>query len=157
MREIILKKVGEKVPEIFGIDHEGKTVTGSQFSGKKVILFFYPQDDTPTCTKEACNLRDNYSVLKTKSLELVGVSPDNEKKHQKFINKYSLPYTLICDVDKKLMLEFGVWGPKKFMGKEFDGVHRTTFIISEKGIVEFVIDKVDSANHAQQILNILEN
>ena len=124
----------------------------TQFKGKKVVLYFYPKDDTPTCTKEACSFRDGYVKLKKKGYVVLGVSADTEKSHQKFIKKYDLPFTLISDPDRKVIEDYGVWALKKFMGREFMGIVRTTFVISEKGVIERIIDKVDSADAATQIL-----
>ena len=146
-------KEGDKAPDFQGIDQDEKTISLSDYKGKKLILYFYPKDDTPGCTAEACNLRDNYSVLKKKGFELLGVSPDNPKKHQKFIDKYSLPFPLIADTEKEILNAYGVWGLKKFMGKEYDGVHRTTFVIDEKGTIEKIITKVNTKAHAEQILD----
>ena len=151
---MITLKVGDKAPTINAIDQDGQKVTLTQFKGKKVILYFYPQDDTPTCTKEACNYRDNYTMLKKKGYVVLGVSMDTAKKHQKFISKYELPFTLIADEDRKVIDAYGVWGLKKFMGREFMGIHRTTFLIDEKGFIEKIIEKVDSANATAQILAV---
>jgi peroxiredoxin Q/BCP len=145
-------KIGDKAPAFKVNDQDGNEVTLTQFKGKKVILYFYPKDDTPTCTKEACNFRDNYSLLKKKGYVVLGVSVDTEKAHQKFIKKYELPFTLLADTDHKLVNAYGVWGPKKFMGREYDGIHRITFVIDEKGKIENVIDKVDSGDATAQIL-----
>ena len=151
---MITLKVGDKAPTINAIDQDGQKVTLTQFKGKKVILYFYPQDDTPTCTKEACNYRDNYTMLKKKGYVVLGVSMDTAKKHQKFISKYELPFTLIADEDRKVIDAYGVWGLKKFMGREFMGIHRPTFLIDEKGFIERIIEKVDSANATAQILAV---
>ena len=145
-------KEGDKAPDFRGIDQDEKIISLSDYKGKKLILYFYPKDDTPGCTAEACNLRDNFSVLKKEGFELLGVSPDNPQKHQKFIDKYSLPFPLIADTEKEILNAYGVWGPKKFMGKEYDGVHRTTFIIDEAGKIEKIITKVNTKAHAEQIL-----
>ena len=146
-------KEGDKAPDFQGIDQNEKTISLSDYKGKKLILYFYPKDDTPGCTAEACNLRDNFSVLKKEGFELLGVSPDNPKKHKKFIDKYSLPFPLIADTEKEILNAYGVWGPKKFMGREYDGVHRTTFVIDEEGKIEKIITKVNTKAHAEQILN----
>jgi peroxiredoxin Q/BCP len=143
-------KEGDKAPAISGIDQSGKPVSLDQYKGKKVILYFYPKDATPGCTAQACNLRDHYDSLTTAGYDVIGVSPDNEKSHQKFIEKQGLPFRLIADTDTSLAHAYGVWGPKKFMGKEYDGIHRTTFIINN-GIIERIITKVDTKNHAAQI------
>jgi peroxiredoxin Q/BCP len=139
-------------PAFEGIDQDGKTISLADFAGKKLVIFFYPADNTPTCTTESCNLRDNYALLRSKGFEVVGVSPDGAKKHQNFISKYKLPYPLIADTEHAVMNAFGVWGPKKFMGMSFNGVHRTTFVISETGMIERVFDKVKAKEHAEQIL-----
>ncbi len=143
---------GTQAPNIQGIDQDGKSISISDFAGKKVIVFFYPKDNTPTCTKEACNLRDNYSVLTAAGYEVLGVSIDGEKSHRKFIDKFDLPYSLIADTDQKWVNAFGVWGEKKMYGKTYMGTHRTTFVIDEKGVIERVIEKVKSADHTAQIL-----
>lgn len=145
-------KAGDKAPDIEVQDQRGKPVKLSDFAGKKVVLFFYPQDNTPTCTVEACNLRDNYKTLKARGYVVLGVSPDSVKKHTNFINKFKLPYPLLADVDRKLIEAFGVWGPKETFGRKYMGVYRTTFIINEKGVIERVIDEVKSKEHAEQIL-----
>lgn len=150
-------KVGDKAPEINAPDQNGNLVSLKNYKGKKVILYFYPKDDTPGCTAEACNLRDNYSVLTKKGMIVIGVSCDNEAKHQKFISKYDLPFTLVSDVNKDVVNAYGVWGPKKFMGKVYDGISRKTFIIDEKGKIEAIIEKVETQNHAQQILETINN
>ena len=124
----------------------------SDTKGKKIILYFYPKDNTPGCTAEACDLRDNYELLKSKGFVVIGVSPDSEKSHQNFADKFNLPFQLIADTGKELLEAFGVWGEKKMYGKSYMGVLRTTFVISENGIIEKVIDKVDTKNHAGQIL-----
>jgi peroxiredoxin Q/BCP len=120
-----------------------------------VILYFYPKDDTPGCTAEACNFRDNYAALQKKGFEVVGVSADDEKKHNKFIDKYELPFTLIADTDKKVVEDYGVWGLKKFMGREYMGTSRVTFIIGEDGKIEHIIDKVETKNSTQQVLDLV--
>ena len=145
-------KPGDKAPELHGIDENGNPVSLKQFAGKKLILYFYPADNTPTCTTEACNLRDNFSTLKKKGYAVLGVSPDSAKKHQNFIKKYDLPFPLLVDNDMKTIKAYGVWGMKKTFGKEYEGLIRTTFVIDEKGIIEQVIDKVESKRHAEQIL-----
>ncbi len=148
-------KEGDKAPD-FGIkDQNGKTHQLADYKGKKIILYFYPKDLTPGCTMESCNLRDNYSELTKKGFEVIGVSADDENKHQRFIGKYKLPFTLLADVEKKVINAYGVWGPKKFMGRTFDGIHRTTFVIDEKGMIEKVITKVKTKDHAKQILEEL--
>lgn len=145
-------KEGMKAPDFKGKDQDGNTVSLKELKGKKVVLFFYPKDNTPTCTVEACNLRDNYAELKKKGYVVIGISADDERSHQKFINKHKLPYTLIADTDMKIIRAYDVWGRKKFMGREFDGIVRTTFVIDEQGKIEKVITRVKSKDHAGQIL-----
>lgn len=146
---------GEKAPQFEGKDQNGNTIRLSDFKGKKLVLYFYPKDDTPGCTKEACNLRDNYQALKDQGIEIIGVSADTESKHQKFIDKYDLPFPLIADTEKEIIQAFGVWGEKKFMGKTYDGIHRITFVIDENGNVIKRFDKVKTADHAAQILEAI--
>ena len=148
---MILLKTGDKAPQFSGIDQNGNTVSLADFKGSKVIIYFYPKDNTPGCTAEACNLRDNYSNLILKGFKLIGISGDSQKSHAGFAEKHSLPFPLIADTDKSIIKAFGVWGKKKFMGKEFEGILRTTFIISAEGIIENVITKVDTKNHSAQI------
>ena len=146
-------KAGDKAPNFEGKDESGKIVSLKNYAGKKLILYFYPKDNTPTCTVEACNLRDNYGALKKKGYSILGVSADDEKKHLKFIEKFDLPFQLLADVDMKVIKAYDVWGKKQFMGKIFDGINRTTFVIDEKGKIEKVITDVKSKNHTEQILN----
>lgn len=150
-------KVGEKAPENLGEDEKGKNHKLSDYKGKKLFVFFYPKDNTPGCTMEACNLRDYFPELKEKGIELLGVSADDANKHQKFIDKHSLPFPLIADTEKELIKAFGVWGPKKFMGREFEGIIRTSFLIDELGVIEHVIEKVKTKEHSKQILDHLNN
>jgi peroxiredoxin Q/BCP len=139
-------KEGDKIPNI-------KDITSKMdLKGKKLILYFYPKDNTPGCTAEACNLRDNYENLKKQGFEVVGVSPDNEKSHEKFIEKFNLPFKLLADTDKTVLKEFGVWGEKKMYGKTYEGVNRTTFIVNDKGVIEKIFDKVDTKEHYDQII-----
>lgn len=145
-------KAGDKAPDFEVKDQSGKTVKLSDFRGKKLVLYFYPQDNTPTCTLEACNLRDNYSALKAKGYEVLGVSPDSPKKHTNFIKKFSLPFSLLADQDNKIIESYGVWGEKTTFGKTYMGVYRTTFVIDENGKIERIIDDVKSKEHAEQIL-----
>jgi len=145
-------KVGDKAPDFSELNEAGETISLKDYKGKKLILFFYPKDNTPTCTVEACNLRDNYAVLQKEGYELLGVSPDSSKKHENFIKKFDLPFPLLADTERNVLNAYEVWGPKKFMGREFDGVHRTTFVIDEKGKITQVIQKVKSKEHAAQIL-----
>lgn len=145
-------KEGDKVPDFTSKDQDSKTVSLSDYKGKKLILFFYPRANTPGCTDEACNLRDYYTELKSRGYELLGVSADSAKKQSNFKKKFNLPFPLLADEDKSVVNAFGVWGAKKFMGREFDGIHRMTFIIDENGVVERVISKVKTKDHASQIL-----
>ena len=144
--------VGDKAPDFVALNEFGQSTSLSDFLGKKIILYFYPKDMTPGCTAESCNLGENYSLLQENGFIVLGVSPDSSKSHQKFIDKYNLPFSLIADEDKAVIKAFGVWGPKKFMGKEYDGVHRTTFIIDEYGVIEKVFSKVKTKDHTNQIL-----
>ena len=146
---------GEKAPMFEGKDQNGNTIGLNDYKGKKLVVYFYPKDDTPGCTKEACNLRDNYSTLQNAGIEIIGVSADSEAKHQKFIGKYDLPFPLIADTEKEVIQAFGVWGEKKFMGKTYDGIHRITFVINEEGTVIKRFDKVKTADHSAQILEAL--
>lgn len=148
-------KVGDKVPEFKGLNEDGKEVSMTDFKGKKLIIFFYPKDDTPGCTAEACNLRDNYQTLKELGFEILGISADSGKKHGKFINKYKLPFSLIADTEKDIINSFNVWGEKKFMGRVFNGILRTTFVIDEEGIVQHIIDKVKTKTHSEQIIELI--
>jgi thioredoxin-dependent peroxiredoxin len=147
-------KEGDKVPNFTTTDQDGNSVSNSDYIGKKWVVFFYPAANTPTCTVEACNLRDHYKELQDAGYEILGVSADTERKQKNFQKKYNFPYPLLADVDKEVINAFGVWGPKKFMGRTYDGIHRITFLINENGIVDRVIDKVKSRAHAAQILNI---
>lgn len=144
---------GDKAPKFSAIDQDGNTHSLADYKGKKLVVFFYPKANTPTCTVEACNMRDNFERFKSKGYELLGVSSDKPKAQANFRKKFDLPYPLLADEDKSVIEAFGVWGPKKFMGREFDGIHRTTFVINEKGIIEEVITDVKSKIHADQILN----
>ena len=146
---------GDKAPDFTSVNENGEKVALKDYKGKKLLLFFYPRDNTPTCTVEACNLRDAYQDLKDKGYELLGVSPDSEKKHQNFIAKHNLPFPLLADTDREVIEAYGIWGPKKFMGKTSDGLHRTTFVIDGKGKIEQVIQKVKAKQHADQILGEL--
>ena len=147
--------VGDKAPEILGTNEKGEKVCLSAYKGKKIVLYFYPKDNTSGCTVQACNLRDNYEELRKAGYEVIGVSVDNERSHRKFIEKNNLPFTLIADIDKKLVEEFGVWGEKKLYGRAYMGTFRTTFLINEEGIIERIITpkEVKTKEHAAQILN----
>ncbi len=146
---------GQRAPLFEGTAQDGKTVSLADFTGKKVVLYFYPKDDTPGCTAEACNLRDNYTELIKRGFSVIGISPDDEKSHAKFAQKYDLPFPLIADPQKRIMDSYGVWGEKNMYGKKVMGVMRTTFLIDEKGVVEKVISKVDTKNHTEQIFKKL--
>ena len=150
-------KEGDSAPDFSGTDQNGNPIKLSDFSGKKLILYFYPKDDTPGCTKEACNLRDNYNELKNNDFEVIGVSADNSAKHLKFIDKYDLPFSLIADTEKLVINAYQCWGLKKFMGREYEGIFRKTFIINPEGIIIKIIEKVKTKNHTQQILEELED
>jgi thioredoxin-dependent peroxiredoxin len=152
---MIQLKEGMKAPGFEGIDQNGRTVKLSDFTGKKVVLYFYPKDNTPGCTAEACNLRDNWNTFMKKGFIVIGVSPDSEKSHKGFAEKYTLPFPIIADTSKKILNDYGVWGEKKMYGKSFMGVIRTTFIIDEQGIIEKIISKVETAKHTEQIFNML--
>jgi len=145
-------KTGDKAPDFTGKDQKGNEISLTSLKGNKVVLYFYPKDDTPGCTAQACSLRDNYEALISAGYGVIGVSPDSEKSHVKFAEKYDLPFPLLADTDKKIANDYGVWGRKKFMGKEYDGVIRTTVIIDAEGVISEVIEKVDTKNHANQIL-----
>ena len=144
---------GSKAPSFKGKDQNGKPVSLADYKGKKVVLYFYPEDDTPTCTVQACNLRDNFGLLKKKGIVVLGVSPDEEKKHKKFEAKYQLPFTLIADPDHAIIDKYGVWGQKQLYGRTYMGLHRTTFLIDEKGIVKKIFVKPKSKQHTEEILN----
>lgn len=146
---------GEKAPAFKAKDQNGNLVSLGDFKGKKVVLYFYPEDDTPTCTLEACNLRDNYEELKRNGLIVLGVSPDDEKKHKKFEEKYSLPFTLLADPGKKIIEKYGVWGEKNLYGRKYMGLHRTTFLIDEKGIIKKIFKKPKSKIHSDEILKAI--
>ncbi|MFN0256874.1 thioredoxin-dependent thiol peroxidase [Pedobacter ureilyticus] len=146
---------GSKAPEFSAKDQNGNTVTLAQFKGKKVVLYFYPKDDTPGCTAEACDFRDNYQGLKAKGIEVLGVSVDDEKSHQKFITKHSLPFTLLADTDKQIVEAYGVWGEKNMYGKKYMGTNRATFVIDEEGNIAHIIKKVDTKNATAQVLELL--
>jgi len=147
-------KEGMKAPAFEGIDQTGQVIKLSDFKGKKVVLYFYPKDDTTACTAEACNLRDNWDSFLKKGFIVIGVSPDNEKSHKLFSDKYSLPFPLIADLSKKIVNDYGVWGEKKMYGRTYLGVIRTTFIIDGKGIIAQIINKVDTGGHTKQIFDM---
>lgn len=143
---------GDKAPDFKEKNEIGEEMQLADFKGKKLVLYFYPKDSTPGCTVESCNLRDNYTLLQAKGFKVLGVSADGEASHQKFIGKHNLPFHLLADTDKKVLNAYGVWGPKKFMGRIYDGIHRTTFVIDEQGIIEKVFVKVKTKTHTEQIL-----
>lgn len=143
---------GMAAPAINGVDQHGATIALADFKGKKVVLYFYPKDDTPGCTAQACNLRDNYAAIKAAGFEILGVSIDSEKAHQKFITKYDLPFSLIADTDKKVVEDYGLWVEKSMYGKKYMGTARVTFVIDEQGKITKIIEKVDTKNHTAQIL-----
>lgn len=149
-------KVGDKAPDFTATDQDGNTVSLSDFKGNKIVLYFYPKDDTPTCTVEACNLRDNYEDLTDAGFVVLGVSPDEEDKHKKFEKKYNLPFKLIADPDKKIIEKYGVWGQKNLYGVKFMGLKRTTFLIDEEGKIFKIFKKPRSAKHGEEILKALE-
>lgn len=144
---------GDLAPDFSGTTETGSSVSLSDYSGKKLILFFYPKDNTPGCTAEVCSLRDGFGELKSRGYELLGVSPDGETKHQKFIAKHDLPFPLLADTELETTKAYGIWGLKKFMGREYDGLHRTTFVINEEGVITKIIKKVKTKDHAHQILD----
>ncbi len=150
-------KEGAMAPQFTGKDQDGRNVNLKDFQGKKVILYFYPKDDTPGCTAEACNLRDNYDDLLSRGFAIIGVSPDNEKSHGKFRTKFDLPFSLIADPEKTIIKAYGAWGEKSMYGKTYEGVLRTTFVIDESGRIQKIISKVDTGNHTKQILELLGN
>ena len=148
---------GDKAPLFNGLDQDGNKISLTDYKGKKVVLYFYPEDDTPTCTIESCNLRDNITPLTKKGFVVVGVSANDEKSHKKFATKFNLPFPLLADTDKKAINAYGVWGDKSLFGHKYKGIIRTTFVIDEKGKIEKIFNKVKSKNHAQQILESFED
>ena len=147
---------GDKAPEFTAFDQQGNKVSLKDFHGKKVVLYFYPEDDTPTCTIEACNLRDNYDALENAGLVILGVSPDDRNKHQKFREKYDLPFTLLEDPEKKIIEQYGVWGEKNLYGRIYMGLHRTTFLIDENGFIFKIFKKPKSKIHSEEILKAVD-
>lgn len=145
-------KPGDKAPAFEGIDQNGNPIKLSDFKGKKLVLYFYPKDNTPTCTEQACNLRDNYRAMLKAGYAVVGISTDSAKKHQNFIKKYDLPFPLIADTDQSIHEQFGTWGEKQMFGRKYMGTFRTTFVIDENGVIEDIISKVTAKEHASQIL-----
>ena len=149
---MITLTAGTKAPAFKGKDQNGKTVSLPDYKGKKIVLFFYPEDDTPTCTVQACNLRDNYSLLKQHGFEILGISPDEPAKHKKFETKYSLPFTLLADPGHTIIEKYGVWGMKKLYGREYMGLHRTTFLVDEKGVIKKIFLRPKNKQHAEEII-----
>ena len=147
---------GMMAPEFSGRDQAGEEITLKQLGARKVILYFYPKDDTPGCAAEACNLRDNYAGLTALGFEVIGVSADTEKSHQRFIGKYDLPFKLVSDTDKEILKAYGAWGLKKMYGKEYEGILRKTYVIDEQGVILKIFNKVDTKNHTEQIMEALE-
>lgn len=146
-------KENDPAPDFAALNEKSETVRLADYKGKKLVLYFYPKDDTPGCTAEACSLRDGYPKFMAKGIDILGVSPDSVKKHIKFQEKYNLPFSLLADEDHSIATAYGVWGPKKFMGRAYDGIHRTTFVIGEDGRIERIITHVDTGNHAEQLLD----
>ena len=149
---MITLKEGDKAPAFSGKDQNGKKVALNELKGKKVVLYFYPEDDTPTCTVQACNLRDNYALLKKHGFEVIGVSPNDEKSHKKFEAKFNLPFILLADADHAIINKYGVWGEKQMFGNKYMGVHRTTFVIDEKGIISKIFLRPKNKQHAEEIV-----
>jgi peroxiredoxin Q/BCP len=149
-------KIGDKAPVFSGVDQNDQTISLDTYKGKKVVLYFYPKDDTPGCTAQACNLRDNHDSLIKAGIQVIGVSADSVKSHVKFTEKYHLPFPLIADEDKEIIQQYGVWGEKKFMGKVYDGIHRTTFLIDETGTIIGILDKPNTKNHTEEIFTFLK-
>ena len=148
-------KPGDQAPYFEGLNEKGEKISLDDYKGKRLVLFFYPKDDSPGCTKEACNLRDNFRQLQKLGFEVLGVSPDKPVKHQKFIDKYEFQYSLLADTEKEVINTYNLWGPKKFMGRIIVGVHRTTFLIDANGKIEHIIEKVKTKDHAQQIFDLV--
>ena len=148
-------KEGQKAPRFKGLNEKGELISLADYKGKKLILFFYPKDNTPTCTVEACNFRDNYKLLEKHGFALLGVSPDSAKKHQNFIAKHEFPFSLLADTAREVIQSYGVWGKKKMYGRTYEGVYRTTFVIDEKGVIEKIFTKVKAKNHTEQILEAM--
>jgi len=148
-------EIGQKAPEFKGVDQNGKVISMDDFKGKNLILYFYPKDNTPGCTAESCDLRDNYEMWLSKGYKVVGVSPDSQQSHQKFIAKFDLPFPLISDTEKVIIKKYGAWGLKKLYGKEYEGLIRTTFVINDQGIIEHIFSKVKTKEHSKQILEAI--
>ncbi|MCZ2458624.1 MAG: thioredoxin-dependent thiol peroxidase [Chitinophagales bacterium] len=153
---MVTLKEGDKAPLFTGTDQNGKKISLADYKGKKIVLYFYPKDDTPGCTSEACNLRDNYALLRKNGYEIIGVSPDDENSHKKFENKFSLPFTLVADTSRKILEKYGVWDLKKLYGREYMGVLRTTFVINEKGVIQKIFHKPKVSAHAEEIMAAMQ-
>lgn len=153
---MVTLKEGDKAPAFSGVDQNGKKISLSDYKGKKIVLYFYPEDDTPTCTVEACNLRDNYGLLKKNGFEVIGVSPNDPTSHKKFEKKFNLPFTLIADTSHVILEKYGVWDHKKIFGHEYMGVLRTTFVIDEKGVIQKIFLRPKSKTHAQEIIDAMK-
>ncbi len=151
---MITLKEGDKAPAFTGTDQDGNKIKLADFKGRKVVLYFYPQDDTPTCTVQACNLRDNYALLKQHGFEIIGISPDEGTKHQRFREKYQLPFALITDPGRKIIEKYGVWGEKVLYGRKYLGLHRTTFVIDEQGRISRIFLRPKNKQHAEEILKV---
>lgn len=143
---------GDKAPDFTGLNQDGESISLRDYTGKKLVLFFYPKDNTPGCSAEACSLRDHFQELKDQGFELLGVSPDSQRKHQNFIKKFDLPFPLLADTEQEVLQAYGVWGEKSMYGKTYMGVHRTTFLINEEGVIDKIYRKVKTKAHAEQIL-----
>jgi len=150
-----LLNVGDKVPEFEGVDQNNAAISSDDYAGGRWVIYFYPKDNTPGCTAQACSLRDGYNDLLAKGIKVIGVSADSVKSHDKFASKFDLSFPLLADENKEVIEKFGVWGPKKFMGREYEGIHRVSFVIDENGIVEHVIQKPKTKDHANEILQLL--
>ena len=147
-------EIGNLIPKVNGLDQLGETIHLADHKGKKTVIYFYPKDDTPGCTAQACNIRDNYELLLEKNIRIIGVSADSSSSHAKFTKKYDLPFPLIADTDKEIIKAFGVWGEKKFMGKTYDGIHRTTFLANELGEIVSIIAKPNTKEHSKEIIEL---
>jgi len=148
-------EIGKKAPEFKGVDQNGNAISMDDFKGNNLILYFYPKDNTPGCTAESCDLRDNYEMWLSKGYKVVGVSPDSQQSHLKFIAKFDLPFPLISDTEKVIIKAYGAWGLKKMYGKEYEGLIRTTFVINENGVIEYIFSKVKTKEHSKQILEVI--
>ena len=148
-------KIGDQSPTFEGLDQNNKAVSSNDFNGSKWVIYFYPKDNTPGCTAQACSLRDGFDALSENNIKVLGVSADNVKSHDKFATKFALPFPLLADEDKTVIQKFGVWGPKKFMGREYEGIHRVSFVMDENGVIIHVIQKPKTKDHANEILGLL--